>query len=82
MLWKEEPHYGINIMRRFFLIYLKGDRNMSEKRRDNKGRILHNGEFQMSDGRYRFKYTDSFGKVKFGSQRQSTRREKEITFTT
>ena len=37
---------------------------MSEKRRDNKGRILHNGEFQMSDGRYRFKYTDSFGKVK------------------
>ena len=25
---------------------------MSEKRRDNKGRILHNGEFQMKDGRY------------------------------
>ena len=37
---------------------------MSEKRRDNKGRILHNGEFQMSDGRYRFKYLDSFGKEK------------------
>ena len=37
---------------------------MSEKRRDNKGRILHNGEFQMSDGRYRFKYIDSFGKEK------------------
>ena len=35
---------------------------MSEKRRDNRGRILHNGEFQMSDGRYRFKYIDSFGK--------------------
>lgn len=31
---------------------------MSEKRRDKKGRILHNGEIQMSDGRYRFKYVD------------------------
>ncbi len=37
---------------------------MSEKRRDNRGRILHTGEFQMKDGRYRFKYTDSFGKRK------------------
>nr|WP_296955367.1 site-specific integrase [uncultured Mediterraneibacter sp.] len=37
---------------------------MSEKRRDNKGRILHNGEMQMPDGRYRFKYTDTFGKEK------------------
>ena len=37
---------------------------MSEKRRDNRGRILHNGEFQMNDGRYRFKYTDRYGKVK------------------
>lgn len=37
---------------------------MSEKRRDNRGRILHNGEFQMSDGRYRYKYIDSFGKEK------------------
>lgn len=33
-------------------------------RRDNKGRILHNGELQMPDGRYRFKYTDSTGKVR------------------
>ena len=32
------------------------------KRRDNKGRILHFGEYQMPDGRYRFKYTDAFGK--------------------
>ena len=32
------------------------------KRRDNKGRILHFGEYQMPDGRYRFKYTDTFGK--------------------
>ena len=37
---------------------------MSDKRRDNRGRILHNGEFQMSDGRYRFKYQDSFGNTK------------------
>ena len=34
------------------------------KRRDNRGRLLHNGEFQMSDGRYRFKYTDTFGQEK------------------
>ena len=33
-------------------------------RRDNKGRILHNGETQMPDGRYRFKYTDCTGKVR------------------
>lgn len=35
---------------------------MSEKRRDHKGRILHTGEMQMPDGRYRFKYPDSAGK--------------------
>ena len=28
---------------------------MSEKRRDSRGRILHNGEMQMSDGRYRYR---------------------------
>ena len=33
-------------------------------RRDNKGRNLHNGETQMPDGRYRFKYTDCTGKVR------------------
>ncbi|MCQ2532082.1 MAG: tyrosine-type recombinase/integrase [Saccharofermentans sp.] len=37
---------------------------MSEKRKDNRGRILHNGESQMPDGRYRFRYTDSFGETK------------------
>ncbi|WP_027397139.1 tyrosine-type recombinase/integrase [Anaerovibrio lipolyticus] len=35
---------------------------MSEKRRDKKGRILHNGEIQMPDGRYRFKYLGPNGK--------------------
>ncbi len=37
---------------------------MSEKRRDRRGRILHNGEMQMPDGRYRFKYVDENGKEK------------------
>ena len=35
---------------------------MSEKRRDHRGRILHNGEIELSDGRYRFKYVDEMGK--------------------
>ena len=35
---------------------------MSEKRRDSKNRILHNGEVQLADGRYRFKYQDEEGK--------------------
>ena len=29
---------------------------MREKRRDNKNRILHNGESQRKDGRYVYKY--------------------------
>ena len=37
---------------------------MSEKRRDKRGRILHNGEVQMPDGRYRFKYCGVDGKEK------------------
>ena len=32
------------------------------RRRDKRGRLLHNGEIQLSDGRYRFKYVDAFGK--------------------
>lgn len=35
---------------------------MSEKRRDNKGRILKTGEHQEKDGRYSYRYTDSMGK--------------------
>lgn len=35
---------------------------MAEKRRDNKGRILHSGEVQRPDGKYMFRYTDSAGK--------------------
>ncbi len=37
---------------------------MSEKRRDNKNRILHDGEFQQSDGRYRFSYRNLRGERK------------------
>lgn len=38
---------------------------MSEKRRDNRGRILRNGEIQKEDGRYRYKYIDLFGETKY-----------------
>ena len=38
---------------------------MSEKRKDNKGRILRNGEIQERNGRYRFKYIDTFGDPKY-----------------
>jgi len=38
---------------------------MSEKRRDNKGRILNTGESQRKDGRYTYKYVDTFGKPQF-----------------
>ncbi len=38
---------------------------MSNKRRDNKGRILRNGEIQTSDGRYRYKYIDAFGETRY-----------------
>ncbi len=38
---------------------------MSEKRRDKRNRILHNGETQRKDGRYRYKYLDSEGKEKY-----------------
>ena len=37
---------------------------MSEKRRDNRNRILREGEYQRKDGRYRFRYIDEDGKEK------------------
>lgn len=36
-----------------------------KKRRDNKNRILRTGESQRKDGRYAYKYTDTFGKPQF-----------------
>lgn len=37
----------------------------SVKRRDNKNRVLRNGESQRSDGRYCYKYVDVDGKARF-----------------
>jgi len=41
------------------------EHKMSEKRRDSKNRILRSGESQRKDGRYAYKYTDTFGKPQF-----------------
>lgn len=49
-------HTGILLLR-------KGVDKMSEKRRDNKGRILRTGESQRKDGRYLYKYVDTSGKT-------------------
>lgn len=38
---------------------------MSGKRRDSRNRVLRNGEIQMADGRYRYKYTDLFGEARY-----------------
>lgn len=32
------------------------------KRRDNRGRVLQNGETQDPSGRYKYRYTDTMGK--------------------
>ena len=64
---------------------------MSEKRRDNRGRVLRFGESQRPDGRYAFKYKDNDGHIKFayswrldkndrtpaGKKRELSLREKE-----
>ena len=54
-----------NILRaQVWLSFLKGEFTMSEKRRDNRNRILREGEYQRKDGRYRFRYIDEDGKEK------------------
>lgn len=67
---------------------------MTQKRRDNKNRVLRNGESQRKDGRYVFKYTDSSGRPYFlyswklektdimpqGKRRDTSLREKEAAF--
>ena len=35
---------------------------MVERRKDNKGKILKDGETQRKDGRYQYRYIDTFGK--------------------
>lgn len=46
---------------------------MSEKRRDNKGRVLLRGESQRPDGRYVYKYTDDKGRHKYIYSRRLVR---------
>lgn len=36
-----------------------------ERRKDNKGRVLKEGESQRKDGMYQYRYTDKFGKRKY-----------------
>ena len=43
----------------------KGVAHNVRKRRDSKNRILRSGKSQRKDGRYAYKYTDTFGKVQF-----------------
>ena len=38
---------------------------MKTNRRDKKNRKLHNGEIQLADGRYRYKYEDELGKSRY-----------------
>ena len=52
-------------MPRLFSYVRKERIEVSEKRRDNKNRILRNGESQRKDGRYAYKYTDATGKQQF-----------------
>ena len=38
---------------------------MAKERRDSKKRILNRGEYQKSDGRYMYRYTDAVGETRF-----------------
>ena len=44
---------------------LEGAICMSEKRRDNRNRVLYKGESQKKNGLYVYKYVDMFGKPKY-----------------
>ena len=50
---------------------------MKEKRRDSKGRILHTGESQRTDGKYLYKYVDAFGNTKYVYAWRLTRHQRE-----
>ena len=52
--------YNISAMKESCFLDLGGN-DMSEKRRDNKGRILRQGESQRKDGKYEYKYRDLNG---------------------
>lgn len=54
---------------------------MSEKRKDNKGRILQKGESQRKDGIYQYRYTDNKGKrvtIYAGTLKELREKIKEI----
>lgn len=64
MEFEPRTWYDIDIVSRLFFIR-KEQKIMSEKRRDNKNRVLRYGESQRSDGRYAYKYIDTDGKQQF-----------------
>lgn len=64
MEFEPQTWYDIDIVSGLFFIR-KEQKIMSEKRRDNKNRVLRNGESQRSDGRYAYKYIDTDGKQQF-----------------
>lgn len=61
-----EPWIWYDVQYRGKALFRKGKGlSMSVKRRDNKNRILRNGESQRPDGRYAYVYVDANGKQKF-----------------
>jgi len=52
------------IMSQIWLSFSERRDSMSEKRRDNRNRILREGEYQRTDGRHRYRYIDEDGKEK------------------
>ena len=60
-----KPGIWYNIYKYIWALFNQKGANMSEKRRDNKNRILQTGESQRKDGRYCYKYTDNGGNPQF-----------------
>lgn len=61
-----EPCIWYDVQYRGKALFRKGKGlSMSVKRRDNRNRILRNGESQRPDGRYAYVYVDANGKQKF-----------------
>ena len=57
-----EPNLCYDKSASLALLSFREEISMSEKRRDNRNRILREGEYQRKDGRYRFRYLDEDGK--------------------
>ena len=57
--------YNDHVELLFCLIEWRKEQKMeNELKRDKKGRLLRKGESQLSNGRYRFRYTDTDGNKK------------------